>query len=133
MADIQTTTILNLAEKTSLDSADAFVIDTASGTKKITQENIIDDTLEMSGKFADAKAVGDAIDAQGTTLSASIATNTANIATNTANIATNTTDIADLKADLTAEQEARESAINAITMAYNTETKKLVVTLPEAD
>lgn len=95
MAEIQKTTILNLAEKTQLDSADAFVIDTASGTKKITQENLIDDTLEMSGKLADAKAVGDAIEAQGTTINAALA----------------------LKADqtaLTAEATAREQADAAL-------------------
>ena len=60
-----TTRIKDLTESQSLNSSDYFVIDNNSGTKKVKAENLIDDTLSESGKFADAKAVGDELDAVG--------------------------------------------------------------------
>lgn len=85
-----------------------------------------DTTLTVAGKAADAKVVRDEIESF-----RSYSTNKfSNLEMTDDSIRE---DVTSLKADLTAEQEARESAINAITMAYNTETKKLVVTLPEAD
>lgn len=127
MAEIQTTTILNLAEKTQLDSADAFVIDTASGTKKITQENLIDDTLEMSGKLADAKTVGDAIKAQKTTIDAALALKADQTALTAEATAREEADDA-LKADLTSEQTARETADTALQTAINAKADSTALT-----
>ncbi len=53
--------IKDLAEATSLQSGDYFAVDNASGTKKVDYTTLLDDTLTTAGKFADAKAVGDAV------------------------------------------------------------------------
>lgn len=56
-----TTRIIDLTEATALQSDDSFVIDSSRGTKKIGVGNVLDATLTEEGKFADAKAVGDAL------------------------------------------------------------------------
>ena len=56
-----TTRIKDLSESLALQSDMYIAADNEDGTKKVLAANLVDDTLTESGKFADAAAVGDAL------------------------------------------------------------------------
>lgn len=56
-----TTRIKDLSESLALESDMYIAADNEDGTKKVLAANLVDDTLTESGKFADAAAVGDAL------------------------------------------------------------------------
>ena len=59
--------IKEMTELQSLQSGNYFVVDTESETKKISFDHMIDTTLAVENAFADAKAVGDALEGKLTT------------------------------------------------------------------
>lgn len=120
------TRIINLTEASALQSDDYLVADSSRGTRKVQVENIIDETLAIEGKFADAKAVGDKATELTGLISAEAANRASADTTLGTRVTTTETDIASLKNDLT-DTESATLATNASGNCWYVSVGKIVV------